>query len=484
MAFQLQTTVQRMRFSSASIQVVFTDEHGQASDDLQVCSISPRGHIIIDKTAEVTTTTQEAQLEAGIANVGINIGASRTAEFTRSSAAMVMGSYRSTGPGNANEADWQLRENPSLQVGIPSYFEVAILLRRRGQQDTIFSGTVYLELKTSGGSLLNKINDAVQLTVQAPHDDPILFNPALPPYPGDPSADDVDLAYLERVDLSSFAQFRLERQGIAGEDDKSPRIDEGVTKAQKLFYCARGLYDDAWYKFRRFETLSLLNLYHYQDKLVQIENTVTMSEGNLAPEEVEVLGKTLRQYYEAVKLFKEISLMDRPPQTAQVQAAQVLRDELSDSRYISAGELGMVDLTPQTLGVSADPVRLLLKRWHPDQDVDVQPALAERDKKFESTKVPPGRKNPVSEQVSPGLDRVARLLVSIGGGAFLLAPMYALTFIREQRDQLITVGLFVIFFAVVVALASRASNQELIGATAAYAAVLVVFVSQNPSSGS
>lgn len=103
---------------------------------------------------------------------------------------------------------------------------------------------------------------------------------------------------------------------------------------------------------------------------------------------------------------------------------------------------------------------------------------------YEDTKLPPGKPNPVVEQISPNVDRFARLLVSLTGGAFLLVPMYALTFIQEQRYQLVTVGLFVIFFAVVVALATKATNQELLGATATYAAVLVVFISQTPSSTS
>ena len=78
------------------------------------------------------------------------------------------------------------------------------------------------------------------------------------------------------------------------------------------------------------------------------------------------------------------------------------------------------------------------------------------------------------------MDWSARLLVVVASSAFLLAPMYSLTFIPEQKYQLIAVGLFVVLFAILIALASKASNQELFGATAAYVAVLVVFISQTP----
>jgi VIT1/CCC1 family predicted Fe2+/Mn2+ transporter len=78
-------------------------------------------------------------------------------------------------------------------------------------------------------------------------------------------------------------------------------------------------------------------------------------------------------------------------------------------------------------------------------------------------------------------DKLASVLVAFVGGAFLLAPMYNLTYVQEQKYQLISVVLWVLFFAISLALSSKATNQELLGATAAYAAVLVVFVSQNPS---
>lgn len=54
--------------------------------------------------------------------------------------------------------------------------------------------------------------------------------------------------------------------------------------------------------------------------------------------------------------------MDRPTQLEQDLAAQVLYDKLDESGYISAGELGMVDLTPRALGASSDPVRVLLQK--------------------------------------------------------------------------------------------------------------------------
>jgi hypothetical protein len=57
--------------------------------------------------------------------------------------------------------------------------------------------------------------------------------------------------------------------------------------------------------------------------------------------------------------------------------------------------------------------------------------------------------------------------------------MYALSFIHTQSYQLITVTLFVIGFAILVAAITTGSNSEVLGASAAYAAVLVVFLSRS-----
>lgn len=56
--------------------------------------------------------------------------------------------------------------------------------------------------------------------------------------------------------------------------------------------------------------------------------------------------------------------------------------------------------------------------------------------------------------------------------------MIVLSFISSQRARLGTTVAFVIVFAIVLGRASNATNDALMGATAAYAAVLVVFVGQ------
>jgi Family of unknown function (DUF6594) len=67
-------------------------------------------------------------------------------------------------------------------------------------------------------------------------------------------------------------------------------------------------------------------------------------------------------------------------------------------------------------------------------------------------------------------------MISLISVVLLVAPMFALTYIRRTAFLLLAAALFALFFAIVFAVSSRARNHEVFGVTAAYAAVLMVFV--------
>jgi hypothetical protein len=56
--------------------------------------------------------------------------------------------------------------------------------------------------------------------------------------------------------------------------------------------------------------------------------------------------------------------------------------------------------------------------------------------------------------------------------------MYTLSFVYTQSYQLIAVTLFVVAFSIIVGMITTGSNNEVLAATATYAAVLVVFLSK------
>ena len=81
------------------------------------------------------------------------------------------------------------------------------------------------------------------------------------------------------------------------------------------------------------------------------------------------------------------------------------------------------------------------------------------------------------QDVSPFVDKLARFIIAITGGAALVVPMLIMSLPSIQRTKsLITVSISVTLFAAMMSVAMRASNTETLVATATYAAVLIVFV--------
>ena len=81
------------------------------------------------------------------------------------------------------------------------------------------------------------------------------------------------------------------------------------------------------------------------------------------------------------------------------------------------------------------------------------------------------------QNVSPFVDKMARFIIAFAGGAALVVPMLIMNLPSTNKTKsLITVSLAVTLFATMISLAMRASNTEILVATATYAAVLIVFV--------
>jgi hypothetical protein len=76
-------------------------------------------------------------------------------------------------------------------------------------------------------------------------------------------------------------------------------------------------------------------------------------------------------------------------------------------------------------------------------------------------------------------EAAARFLIAVFAGSFLVVPLIVLSFQTSKANNLITVSICIVVFSLLVALLSKASNYETMAASAAYAAVLAVFVSGN-----
>lgn len=74
-------------------------------------------------------------------------------------------------------------------------------------------------------------------------------------------------------------------------------------------------------------------------------------------------------------------------------------------------------------------------------------------------------------------ETVTRFVIGILTGAALVVPLVVLSYQASQTRRLVTVVSFVSAFCFLLSLLSKASNYETMAASAAYAAVLTVFIS-------
>ena len=74
------------------------------------------------------------------------------------------------------------------------------------------------------------------------------------------------------------------------------------------------------------------------------------------------------------------------------------------------------------------------------------------------------------------IDIFARVVIAMAGGLILIVPMIMMTFLASSHARLIIVCCFVVMFTALISIFTRATNQEVLAATAVYTAVLAVFM--------
>ena len=86
------------------------------------------------------------------------------------------------------------------------------------------------------------------------------------------------------------------------------------------------------------------------------------------------------------------------------------------------------------------------------------------------------RKRGLEAFIHGAIDIFARQVIAFTGGLILIIPMIMMTFLTRPHARLIVVCCFVVGFAGLMGIFTRATNQEVLAATAVYTAVLAVFV--------
>ena len=79
-------------------------------------------------------------------------------------------------------------------------------------------------------------------------------------------------------------------------------------------------------------------------------------------------------------------------------------------------------------------------------------------------------------------DFLTRFLIALIAGVFLVIPLAVLAHQSTTTAHLVTISVSIVLFSFIVSLLTRATNEETMVASAAYAAVLSVFFSNNSAS--
>ena len=119
--------------------------------------------------------------------------------------------------------------------------------------------------------------------------------------------------------------------------------------------------------------------------------------------------------------------------------------------------------------ITSDPLRNWLNKILPQTVTWTKGEERARSLDYYQVGRPPG-------VVSPFVDKLARFIVAFTGGLSLVVPMIIMRVDPNPNKSFITTAVAVVLFSGVVSVLFKVSNAETLGITAAYAAVLVVFV--------
>ncbi|KAK4146107.1 uncharacterized protein C8A04DRAFT_25916 [Dichotomopilus funicola] len=221
--------------------------------------------------------------------------------------------------------------------------------------------------------------------------------------------------------------------------------------------------------FKIFGNLQMLNIFRLQNEL-EILKQKFYREQQARSDDTKELTVLLHNYANAIRDYEDLQKL-APITGSQVEDTKFSLAQAFKSEYstlIQEGEGGFRRFPDPTL-LSTDPLRNFLKR-HLHRRFTYTPGDKYKHAREYYAGDPP-------EDVSPGVDRLARFLVAILGVGMLVTPM----FIMRLPDvsllkSLVTVSVAELIFAGGLSMIFRATNTETLVATATYAAVLMVFV--------
>lgn len=201
--FHFDTFKSFRRITEAIVTFEFRDSEPKAPSP-EVVRMEPLGKCSLEPTTHETSRTRENTAGANVSKFGVGLGAStlssKTVSGSAKSQARVVGSPLCSNYGKETGASWSLFENAEGRDGVPSFLRTAILLKR--QRRSKFECTFKVKVRGDWRSTM-KTYCAIK-----PIDDPILFDPELPPTNN--LRNEYDTGNLDALDLKDFFDITVD----------------------------------------------------------------------------------------------------------------------------------------------------------------------------------------------------------------------------------------------------------------------------------
>ncbi|KAL2288823.1 hypothetical protein FJTKL_03477 [Diaporthe vaccinii] len=248
--------------------------------------------------------------------------------------------------------------------------------------------------------------------------------------------------------------------------------------------------------FRKFDKLAALNLLYLQSQILDLENRVERMHRDAVANGSDLdLQETARRWETFVKQATEGDPRFRQHAKAKMQLVWDLRAKIKEyhEALLLQSKIARLRQPEERVLIALRhyfqvPTHILFgkaKKFLDNQD-DLVSLKSRAEVDFLSDFL---RRNLIGnkEQTSDGnyssrfsestVNMIVTLVTISAAASFLLGPILGLYFLRNAAAKLAMVVLFTSLFAVKLSLITSARRAEIFAATAAYAAVLVVFVS-------
>ncbi|KAF4440802.1 hypothetical protein FACUT_3185 [Fusarium acutatum] len=200
----LDTTKKSRRIREAQVKFEFKSSI-PGSPEPQIVKIAPHGSVSLLATSAEESKTTGYGLSAGASQfVSVKSSAKweKTVSQTKNDAARVAGGFLCNDYGKQVGAQWIFFENKLVASGTPRFMRFAILLDRENDEEE-FECKVTISASGDWKTVLEG------LVGSTPRDDPILFDPTLPPTNKLRKAYDIE--NLASLDLDEFVEIEFDK---------------------------------------------------------------------------------------------------------------------------------------------------------------------------------------------------------------------------------------------------------------------------------